>query len=141
MIYIDVTVERRDAMHILDLIVEDEQLAVCRLSPEDVLPNWAMVGGFCSITRTSDELSIVCPDDRRIPEGVRCERGWRVIRVGGTQAFTLTGVLSSVLEPLARSGISIFAISTFDTDYVMVKSESLEAAVIALRAVGHHVEQ
>src|SRR5438309_303229 len=128
-------------MHSLTLIVEDEQLAVCRLSPDEALPQWAMVGGFCSITRTSEELSIVCLDDRRITDDVRCERGWRVMRVAGTQAFTLTGVLSSVLEPLARESISIFAISTFDTDYVLVKSESLEAAVIALRAAGHTVGQ
>jgi hypothetical protein len=63
-----------------------------------------------------------------------------LLRVAGTQAFTLTGVLSSVLEPLAKAGISIFAISTFDTDYVMVKSEQLEAATKALRVAGHTVE-
>ena len=125
----------------LTLILEDELLAVCRLSPDEALPEWATVGGFCSITRTSEELSIVCPDDRRIPEGVRCEKGWRVIRVAGTQAFTLTGVLSSVLEPLARGGISIFAISTFDTDYILIKNESVEAALMALRAAGHSIEQ
>lgn len=128
-------------MHSLRLIVQDEFLAICRLSPDEALPAWAMVGGFCSITRTSEELSIVCPDDRRIPEGIRCERGWRVIRVAGTQPFALTGVLSSVLEPLARAGISIFAISTFDTDYVLVKSESLEAAIVTLREAGHSIEQ
>lgn len=128
-------------MHSLSLIVQDEFLAICRLSPDEASPAWATVGGFCSITRTSEELSIVCPDDRRIPEGVRCERGWRVIRVAGTQPFTLTGVLSSVLEPLARAGISIFAISTFDTDYVLVKSESLEAAIATLREAGHSIEQ
>jgi hypothetical protein len=71
---------------------------------------------------------------------VRCERDWRLLRVAGTQAFTLTGVLNSVLEPLAKADISIFAISTFDTDYLMVKSVQLEAATKALRAAGHKIE-
>ena len=124
----------------LTLLVEKECVSVCRMDASEPVPEWALEGGFCSVTRTSEELSIVCSDDGRIPTGVRCEREWRLLRVAGTQAFTLTGVLSSVLEPLAKAGISIFAISTFDTDYVMVKSEQLEAATKALRVAGHTVE-
>lgn len=125
----------------LTLIIQPEMVAVCRLSSEDELPDWAMRGGFVSVTRTGDELSIVCVDDERIPAEVRCERGWRLLRVAGTQAFTLTGVLSSVLEPLAKAGISIFAISTFDTDYVMVKSADFERAVESLGNAGHVIER
>jgi len=124
----------------LTLLVEKECVSVCRMDASEPVPEWALEGGFYSVTRTSEELSIVCSDDGRIPTGVRCEREWRLLRVAGTQAFTLTGVLSSVLEPLAKAGISIFAISTFDTDYVMVKSEQLEAATKALRVAGHTVE-
>jgi hypothetical protein len=113
---------------------------VCRLSPEAELPEWALGDGFCSITRTRDELSIVCADDVRIPPEVKAERGWRLLRVAGTQAFTLTGVLSSVLQPLAEAGVSIFAISTFDTDYVMVKAEALPLAIRALKDAGHSIE-
>ncbi len=127
-------------MHSLRLLLEEETVAVCRLDPSEAVPEWALVGGFCSITRTGEELSIVCPDDGRIPAVVRCERDWRLLRVAGTQAFSLTGVLSSVLEPLARAGISIFAISTFDTDYVMVKAETLDASIVALRSAGHTIE-
>ncbi len=126
--------------HNLNLIVEPEMLAVCRLWPDEPIPAWATVGGFCSITRTADELSVVCPDDRRIPADVRCEHGWRYLRVAGSQPFGLTGVLSSILEPLAAASISIFAISTFDTDYVLVKAADLERAIATLREAGHEIE-
>jgi uncharacterized protein len=127
-------------MRSLTLVLQDDQIAVCRLTPAAELPKWALGDGFCSITRTSDELSIVCKDDGRIPPEVQCERGWRLLRVAGTQAFTLTGVLSSVLQPLAEAEISIFAVSTFDTDYLMVKAEALSQAIEELRAAGHSVE-
>jgi hypothetical protein len=123
----------------LTLVLQDETLAVCRLTPRAELPTWALGDGFCSITRTHDELSIVCRDDGRIPPEVKCEREWRLFRVAGTQAFTLTGVLNSVLQPLAEAGISIFAVSTFDTDYVMVKAEALSQAIRALREEGHTI--
>jgi uncharacterized protein len=122
----------------LTLIVQAEQFAVCRFSADAAMPMWIGVG-FSSVTRTEDELSIVCVDDERIPADVRCERGWRLLRVAGTQAFTLTGVLSSVLEPLANDRISIFAISTFDTDYVMVKEADLSRAIQSLKRAGHEV--
>lgn len=123
----------------LTLLVEAESVAVCRLEAHAAVPDW-LGAGFSSITRTRDELSIICVDDRRIPDDVRCERGWRLLRVAGTQAFTLTGVLSSVLEPLANDGIGIFAISTFDTDYVMVKEADLARAIESLKRAGHEVE-
>ncbi len=123
----------------LTLIELSERIAVCRLDSDAAVPGW-IGAGFSSVTRTSDELSVVCIDDERIPKEVRCERGWRLLRVAGTQAFTLTGVLSSVLEPLAKDRISIFAVSTFDTDYVMVKSADFERAVKSLRAAGHEVQ-
>ncbi len=124
----------------LELIVGDETLAICRLSPEQEIPAWATVGGFCSITRTPDELSIVCADDRRIPADVKVERGWRYLRVAGSQPFTLTGVLSSVLDPLAAASISIIALSTFDTDYVLIKAADWHVAVEVLRSAGHRIK-
>lgn len=123
----------------LELVIEEERLGVCRLAPEAELPEWMPNGGFSSVTRTREELSVVCAEGA-VPEELRCERGWRMLRVAGAQAFTLTGVLSSVLEPLAEAGISIFAISTFDTDYVLVKAETLDRAVEALREAGHSVK-
>ena len=97
-----------------------------------------MESGFCSVTRTLDELSVVCLEDI-VPEGVRCEKGWRALKLEGPFEFSEVGVLASVAGPLAEAGVSIFAVSTFDTDYVLVKDEQLESAVGALREWSHEV--
>jgi hypothetical protein len=115
-----------------------ERFAVCRLKRDSALPDWALRGGFFSVTRTDDELSIVCAEEN-VPQEVRAERGWRCLMVLGPFAFSDIGVLSSLTEPLARAGISLFAISTFDTDYLLVKQENLEKARAALSAAGHQV--
>ena len=88
-----------------------------------------------SVTRTPRELSIVC-DEARIPPDVLCERGFRALVIEGPLAFSLTGILAAVVSPLAAAKISVFAFSTYDTDYVMVKDERLEAAIAVLRAAG-----
>lgn len=113
-----------------------DPLAVCRLAADDALPAWLPARGFVSVTRTADELSIVCADDA-VPDGIRAERGWRCLAVAGPLDFGMTGVLASIAAPLADAGISIFALSTFDTDYVLVKAEKLAAAAEALRRAGH----
>jgi hypothetical protein len=87
-----------------------------------------------------DELSIVCRQEV-VPEGVVCERDWRCLRVAGTMPFTVVGVLASLTAPLAGAGISVFVLSTFDTDYVLVKSADSERAMAVLRAAGHEIEQ
>lgn len=124
----------------LDLTVEAWELAVSRLPPDAPVPDWAMRGAFHAITRTPLELSIVCAA-ALVPDGVRSEKGWRCLSVAGPIAFDETGVLSSVAAPLAEAGIGIFAISTFDTDYVLVPGRKLEAALLALEAAGHRVRQ
>src|SRR4051794_25933626 len=89
--------------------------------------------GTCfSITRTTDELSVVCPQSL-VPDGVQCERSWRCVRVAGTMAFSMIGVVASLVTPLAEAGISAFVTSTFDTDYMFVKESDLERALAALR--------
>ena len=88
------------------------------------------------MTRSADELSIVC-EDRRVPEGVRAERDWVALKLEGPFPFSMTGVLASFLQPLTAAKISIFAISTFDTDYVLVKRVDLERAKKKLAAAGH----
>ena len=111
--------------------------AMVRLAPEVPLPEWAFASpGFTSVTRTADELSIVCPDDI-FPEGTRNEGGWRTIKLHGPFAFDQVGVLSSFTVPLAQAGIAIFALSTFDTDYILVKAPQLGQAIEALRIAGH----
>jgi hypothetical protein len=122
------------------LLLLKDRLAVCRLAPGEPFPAWANGGAFASVTRTGDELSVVCPEGA-VPEGTRCEAGWRMFRVEGPLDFALTGVLASIAAPLARAGVSIFALSTFDTDYVMVKEEDVERAASALAAAGHRVQR
>ena len=115
------------------------RLAVCRFDADSDVPGW--VGrstGFTSITRTIDELSIVCARDD-VPEGVPMEGPWRALRVQGPIVMTLIGVVASLANPLANAGISIFAISTFETDYILVHEPDFEAAVGALTEAGHVV--
>lgn len=116
-----------------------QRLAVCRLSPDVENPSWLHQDGFFVIARTTEELSIVCDEDC-VPESIQAEKGWRILKVQGPLEFTQVGVLADIAVPLARAGVSIFAISTFDTDYVLVKDTSLAQAVSALRDYGHFVE-
>jgi hypothetical protein len=114
---------------------------VCRLAPGDEIPQWALSGGgFVSMTRTYNELSLVCAESI-VPPGIQCEPGWRILKIEGPLDFTLTGILASVAQPLAEAAVSIFTISTYDTDYVMVKEQDLEKAVRALAAAGHQVKR
>ena len=114
--------------------------AICRLETNSEIPAWALAGEFFSITRTADELSIVCRQGN-VPEGIRCEEGYRCFKVEGPLDFALTGILDSLTTPLAQAGVSLFAVSTFDTDYLLVKEDTLESAVGALKSAGHQVIQ
>jgi uncharacterized protein len=111
---------------------------VSRLAPDAGLPAWIPSGSIVSITRTQDELSIVCEEPRPLPSE-KYEAGWACLKLEGPFPFSLTGVLSSFLAPLAENKIPIFAMSTFDTDYVLVKRDDLARAVTALQAAGHEV--
>ena len=115
------------------------RLAVCRLDPAEQVPAWAASGSLVSVTRTAEELSVVCGEDV-VPDGVKSEKGWRCLRIRGPLAFSETGVLSSLSAPLARAGISIFVVSTYDTDNILVKEERLGAAQAVLVSEGHTIE-
>lgn len=110
------------------------RFAVARLGAEAPVPPWA-AGTFVSITRTADELSIVCAEDW-IPAEVRAERGWACLRVTGAIPFETTGVAAALTAPLAAAGISVFLVATFDTDYLLVKKDRLKEACQALRGAG-----
>ena len=112
----------------LTISVMDEQLAICRLSKDASIPEWLDLEQFHSITRTREELSIVCSEEC-VPGDASCERGWCLLKVKGPLDFALTGILASLVTPLAKAGISVFAISTFDTDYLLVKSDRQDEAV------------
>jgi uncharacterized protein len=130
------------AQHLtLHLTVTSQTLSVCRQSTDAPWPRWVGMGPFVSLTRTDDEFSIVCASDL-VPADFdgTVESGWRCFKFHGPFAFTLTGVLAAALTPLSEAGVGIFAISTFDTDYLLVKAEQLEPAINALRAAGHTVD-
>lgn len=123
----------------LHLRVLDERLAVIRRPPGSTLPDWFPRHGLRHLSWTEDELSLLCVQSAVPAHEAQVERGWRALKLAGPFDFALTGVLLAVLEPLASAGIAIFAISTFDTDYVLVKESRLPAAVAALRQHGHQV--
>jgi len=125
--------------HQWTILALPSRFAICRLEPTAPLPSWSSSDGFCSITRTADEMSIVCLE-QAVPEGTKCEKGWRCLRVAGTIEFSVVGVLAALVTPLAEAGISVLAISTFDTDYLLVKEKDFEKTVAALRQQGHMVE-
>ena len=117
-----------------------DTLTICRLTPDAPIPHWALTGGFFSVTRTADELSIVCPQSN-VPPAIQCDRDWRCLKVEGPLDLSLIGILASLTVPLARMGICIFVVSTYDTDYVLVKEKRLEEAVLVLSQEGHHVRR
>lgn len=123
----------------MELTFLDERLAIVRCPPAAPLPKWIPGRGFVSITQTGDELSIICSEEH-VPAGERAERGWIALRVAGPLAFSLTGVLASLAVPLAAAKIPIYAISTYDTDYVLVQESRAADAIRVLQTEGHTVK-
>jgi hypothetical protein len=122
----------------LELTLLPDKLAVCRLDSGDESDLRAASGLF-SVTRTANELSVVCPEDDA-PEGAEVSGGWRALEVGGPLDHSATGVLASIAAPLAEAEVALFPLATFDTDYVLVREADLDSAFEALRAAGHRVE-
>lgn len=116
------------------------RLAVARLPGTAAPPAWAEGKGLVSITRREGELSIVCADER-VPQDVRAERGWRALEVAGTIDFQVVGLMHALTGPLARAGVSVFTIATFDTDLVLVREATLARAIEALRESGYPVDE
>jgi hypothetical protein len=123
-----------------ELTLLPERFAISRLAADAPIPQWATQGLFFSITRTGEELSIVS-ELSRVPVGVQSQPGWRVFKVHGPFALSEIGVLSALAEPLAEAKVSLFAISSFDTDYLLVAAETLLAAINALGQAGHTIHR
>jgi hypothetical protein len=123
----------------LTLSLLSGRFAVCKLEPERDIPEWAIRNAFWSITKTPQELSIVCRDDN-VPDDIETEHRWRILEVQGPLDFSMTGVLNGLTQPLAESRISVFVLSTYLTDYLMIREKDLESAIITLRAQGHRIE-
>src|SRR5687767_2783816 len=114
-----------------------ERLAICRLPPEAEIPAWPS-GPFVCVTRTPEELSIVC-DERRVPEGVQSAGGRRALGIAGSVPFSTIGVIAGLTKPLADAGVSVFVVSTYDTDWILVRDEELEKTLTVLAGEGHRV--
>ncbi len=123
----------------LQLTLLDAEMAVCRLPAGSALPQPPAGVEFYSVTVTPDEVSVVCPVDVSPCESP-AERGWRVLKVTGPLDFSMVGILASVLDPLVTANVPVFAVSTYDTDYVLVKEDKLRQAMTALRVADHRVE-
>jgi hypothetical protein len=123
----------------MELQVLDETLALARLAAGAPVPAWVAGRDFLAVVRTPRELSIVCRDDAVPASHAEVERGFRALAVVGTLDFALTGVVASLAAPLAAAGISIFGISTYDTDHILVREDRLDDAKAVLAAAGHTI--
>ncbi|WP_316569337.1 ACT domain-containing protein [Neobacillus sp. YIM B06451] len=123
----------------MKLKILDQTFSVLKYPPTEIIPSWALNSDVFSITRTDEELSIVCPSECLPMNEVftDAENDWKCIKVEGVLDFSLTGILSSLANPLGENNISIFAISTFNTDYLLVKNHSIEKARVVLENEGH----
>jgi hypothetical protein len=130
--------EPRPQRHCLKFRSLREAYAILRLEPDAPIPDWAAQAEFTSITRSQDELSIVCPA-QGVPAHLHSPHRWICLKLEGPFPFSLTGVLLSFIQPLSDNGIPIFAISTYDTDYVFIQEEFARTAVTALQQAGHEL--
>ncbi len=123
----------------LKFIILPGKYGVCRLDDTRQIPEEIRRSKFYTITKTSEELSLVCCEDL-IPIGVNYEKDWKILKITGPLDFALVGILAAISGILAEEGISIFAVSTYDTDYILIKEPNLEKAITVLRAKGHSVK-
>ena len=117
----------------------DELYAIVRLEPDAELPDWVRGGHFWSVTRSENELSVVCREED-VPTDASAERGWCALELAGPLDFSLTGVVAALVTPLADAAVPILVLSTFETDYLFVRERDLERSVDALAEAGHSVD-
>lgn len=123
----------------LTLDVLSTPIAICRMAPDTPVPEWVWgARGFLTVSRTAQELSITA-DEAVVPPNIPAQRGYRVLKVRGTLSFGLVGILLQIMQPLANAGLPVSAVSTHDTDYILVKGSDLELAIHVLEVAGHDV--
>jgi hypothetical protein len=127
-------------MQTLNLQLLPGEFAICQLDADQEIPGWASLGTFHSITRTPDELSILCARPQ-IPDHIPCQPGWRLLMIEGPFEFDEIGVLAAITTPLAQAGISLLTISTYDTDYILIQQDKYNQAVKVLETAGHRIDQ
>lgn len=122
----------------LTLRVLDKTYAVCSLSKGEEIPVWALSGDFLSITKTEEELSIVC-EEKNVRQGIKYEGNWRILKIEGPLGFSLVGILAKIANIMSENNISIFAISTYDTDYILIKQGNINKSVEVLKKENYNV--
>ncbi len=122
----------------LTFTLSPERFAVCRLDPGTPVPAWAGTAPFSSITRTADELSVICPE-AAVPAGISTATGWRCLKLEGPFDFSVTGLVASFSTALARAGISLMVVCTYDTDYLLVRGPDLDRAIASLERDGFRI--
>ncbi len=122
----------------MELLLLNEPLTVCRLDMAATPPEWAKGQELLALIWDVDELTLICAEGC-LPPGQTAERGWRALKVTGPLDFSLVGVLASLATPLAQAGIPLLALSTYSTDYILIRETHLESALEALRLAGHQV--
>jgi len=132
--------EQTEPMKKLSLSLLPHTYAVCQFHPDKHIPYWALMGDFVSLTRTNEELSIACQEDN-VPDDIEAERGWRCLQVQGAFDFSAAGVHASLAIPLAEADISVLAIATYATDYLLIKEKNVERALQVLEQAGHYIDQ
>ena len=120
------------------LTILDDVFVVAQIPPGSKIPSWINPDLFSAVVNTSDEMSVVC-DEKFVPDDVKSEPGWKLIMVQGPLDFSLIGILADLSSVLAQSEISIFALSTYNTDYILVKNDQLDEAIRALKQAGFEI--
>src|SRR6266849_1841310 len=132
--------EQSELMKKLNLKLSPHLYAVCHVHLDKNIPYWALLGDFVSLTRTHEELSIVCQQEN-VPDDIVAERGWRCVQVQGAFDFSIAGVNASLAIPLAQADLSVLAITTYATDYLLIKEEDVERALLVLEQAGHSIDR
>lgn len=127
---------KSDRQHRLQFHRLPGQYSIVKLPAEAPVPDWSAKGNFSSVTRTGEELSIVCPSEN-VPPNAQSPHQWVCLKLEGPFPFSLTGVLLAIIEPLSTQDVPIFAVSTFDTDYVLIQEEHADKALELLAQAGH----
>ncbi len=123
----------------LVLSVLSETFTIHKLSPDESIPEEILNCNYYSVSKTENELSLVCSEVFEV-QSLQSSKGWECIKVAGPLDFNLTGILAGISDILAKGNISIFAISTFDTDYILVRTQDLSSARTTLRQAGYKFE-
>ncbi len=126
-------------MNQLKFIILPQEYALCRLHAGDTIPSWATISSFYSISKTPEELSVVC-ETKYVPDAIKCSKGWRLLKIASVLDLSLTGITAKFSTALADAGVNLCVIATYDTDYILVQQEKLKTATFALERAGFAVQ-